>query len=74
MKYFSIGLGAIMIRFYLMMGVVIIGGFSGQWWLATLALPIFLSIMLGVTFTPGNKKVAKSKKTAKAGQMSLAAN
>ena len=50
MKPFGIGLGTVLVRFYLMMLVVILGGFTGQWWLATLALPIFLSIMLGLSF------------------------
>ena len=50
MKPFGIGLGTVLLRFYLMMLVVIAAGFTGQWWLATLALPIFLSIMLGVSF------------------------
>jgi len=38
-----------------MMAVVFIGGFTNQWWLAILALPIFLSAVCGVSF--------KAKKT-----------
>jgi len=46
-------------RFFLMMAVVLIGGFSGQWWLAVLALPIFLSAILSVSFFPQKEKEGK---------------
>lgn len=49
MKQFNINIGTMILRFYLMMLVVIIAGFLGQWWLAILAFPIFLSSMLGFT-------------------------
>ncbi len=51
LKTFNLSIGAVILRFYLMMGVVIIAGFSGYWVIAVLALPIFLSIMMGVTFS-----------------------
>jgi len=54
MKSFNIGIGTMILRFYLMMLVVIIAGFIGQWWIAALAFPIFLSSMLG--FTKGTFK------------------
>ena len=49
-KTFDLSFGTIILRFYLMMGVVIVAGFSGYWLIAFLALPIFLSIMMGVSF------------------------
>ena len=49
MKQFNINIVTMILRFYLMMMVVIIAGFIGQWWLAILAFPIFLSSMLGFT-------------------------
>ena len=60
MKPFSLGLAGLIIRFYAMMAVVLIGGFSGQFWIMLFALPIFLSGMMGVTFG-GEKKEAVSK-------------
>jgi len=47
MKYFNLNIGTMILRFYLMVMVVILAGFIGQWWLAFLAFPIFLSSMLG---------------------------
>ena len=61
MELFNISLTTVMIRFYLMMAVVIIGLFTGLNWMAFLALPLFLSIMLGATF--------KTKKATKAAQI-----
>ncbi|MDX1939349.1 MAG: hypothetical protein SFU99_02290 [Saprospiraceae bacterium] len=61
MKVFNLSIGTVIVRFYLMMLVVIIAGFIGQWWLASLALPIFLSVMFGLTFQM-NRKEAQIKK------------
>ena len=58
MKFFEASIGTIVSRFFLMMAVVIIAGFSGQWWLSILALPILLSAMTGVSFKT-NKNTAK---------------
>lgn len=60
MKPFNLSVGSIIIRFYLMMAVIVIAGFSGQWWIAFFSLPIFLSAILGV----GQNK-EKKQKTAK---------
>lgn len=51
MKAFELSIATVILRFYLMMLVVIVAGFIGQWWLAILALPIFLSIMTGMSFS-----------------------
>ena len=53
--YFNLDWKATLLRFFLMMAVVILGAFTGIWVLAFLALPIFLSIMLGLTFTFGDE-------------------
>ena len=50
MKAFGLDLGTMLLRYYLMVLVVVAAGFTGQWWLAVLALPIFLSTVLGITF------------------------
>lgn len=61
MQFFNISLVTIMLRFYLMMAVVIGSLFAGVPWLCILALPIFLSVMLGVTINKEAPKVAKRK-------------
>ncbi len=50
MKFFEANFVTVIKRFYLMMAVVLIAGFTGLWWLAALALPIFLSSMMCVKF------------------------
>ena len=50
MKAFEAKFTTVIMRFYLMMAVVIVAGFTGFWWLAVLALPIFLSSMMCVKF------------------------
>ena len=47
---FELSVGGVMIRFYVMMAIVIGSVLSGQSWFAILALPVLLSIMLGVKF------------------------
>jgi len=49
MEAFNLSLSGLMIRFFLMMAVIIIAGFTQTWWLAILGLPIFLSAMLGIS-------------------------
>ncbi|MEM1219084.1 MAG: hypothetical protein AAGH79_09225 [Bacteroidota bacterium] len=48
MEPFNLSLGSLLMRFYLMMGLIFIAGFTQNWWLAVFALPIFLSALLGV--------------------------
>ncbi len=52
---FRLNFADLMLRYYLMMAAVIFAGFSGMWWLALLALPIFLTCLLGLTFDFGSK-------------------
>ena len=53
--------GARILRFYLMMAVVIIAGFTGYWLMGFLALPIFISVMMGVSFNPSTKFEKRAK-------------
>lgn len=69
MKVFELSLGTVILRFYLMMLIVIAAGFIGQWWLALLALPLFLSLMAGITFSLGHKKEASIKVLQKVEQL-----
>lgn len=50
MKPFELSLGAMLMRYYLMMMIVVAAGFTGHWWLSALALPVFLSTIMGVRF------------------------
>lgn len=61
MKYFDLSIGTLVLRFYLMMAVIIIAGFVGSWWLSILALPIFLSCVLGLNFKKTKPTSDKTK-------------
>lgn len=56
---FKLSFAGVVVRFYLMMAVVILAGFSGLWWLAILALPIFLSGILA--YNPFSAKAEQAK-------------
>jgi hypothetical protein len=61
MRFFACTFDKVLIRFYLMMACVIGGLFAGQPLIAILALPLFLSAILGVSFLPEEKVVAEVK-------------
>ena len=63
MKAYDLSIGAVILRFYFMMLVVFIAGFSGIWLIAFLALPILVSIMAGIKFTSKAKTKEKSTNT-----------
>lgn len=50
MKTYSIDFRTTMLRFYGMMALVFIAFFLHVYWLALLALPVLLSVMLGIKF------------------------
>lgn len=72
LKTFDLSIGTVIMRFYLMMGVVIIAGFSGYWLMALLALPIFFSIMMGVSFTKNNNQMSSENRSIKYSSLSSA--
>ena len=57
MKLFALDFGGMMIRYYIMMGLIVGAFFIGQPLLAYLAFPVFLSAILGVKFFGNNKNV-----------------
>ncbi len=61
MKSFELGLGTMLLRYYLMMMIIIAAGFIGEWWLAILSLPVFLSTILGISF--GKNQAAAKVRT-----------
>ncbi|MEM8585443.1 MAG: hypothetical protein AAGF87_14285 [Bacteroidota bacterium] len=62
MTCFNISLTTVLLRFYLMMAIVIVAGFSGMWWLSVLALPVFISNMIGLKLWPVQKSASQRTK------------
>lgn len=52
MRFFALSFEYMLIRYFLMMACVIGGLFVGQPLITFLALPVFLSAILGVSFRP----------------------
>lgn len=61
MKFLQLSITGLIWRFYLMMALVIVAGFTGIWLLALLALPLFFSALMGISFTKKAKAEAKVK-------------
>lgn len=55
MKPFELSITGWILRFYLTMGIILVAGFTNNWWIAILAFPVVLSTILGIKF--GNKQV-----------------
>jgi hypothetical protein len=64
MKFLDLNITTLMLRFYLLMAIVIAAGFSGYWSLALLALPVFFSALMGISFT--RTKTERKNATVKA--------
>lgn len=72
MEFFTLSIDKIVFRYFLMMAAVIVGVFTGQFWLAALGLPIFLSAILGLSFTSSKKaKNPAALRTVKKNDRSL---
>ncbi|MFK7806265.1 MAG: hypothetical protein AB8F74_00560 [Saprospiraceae bacterium] len=54
----KLGFGTMLLRYYLMMAIVVAAGFSGSWLLGILALPVFISTLLGMTLKFGKAEKA----------------
>ncbi|MEM0993596.1 MAG: hypothetical protein AAF847_17410 [Bacteroidota bacterium] len=75
-EYFKAGWDTVITRFFLMMAVIIGGVFAGQYWLAALGLPLFLSALMAIKVTfEKDQKQAKiaTMKPQQRGQMKRAA-
>ena len=70
--FFSLPFDKIILRFYLMMAVVVAAFFAGVPWLGLVAVPIFMSILMGirVTKTTSQKRftIKSSQRTTQRGQ------
>ena len=67
MKLFRISLVSMMMRYYLMMAIIVIAGFSGIWLLSLLALPVFFSALMGLQF----KNTTMTTRRRKSGRVAL---
>lgn len=57
MKLFALDFGGMMIRYYVMMGLILGAFFIGLPLLAILAFPVFLSAILGVKFFGNDQNI-----------------
>jgi hypothetical protein len=73
MKFFEASIGTIISRFFLLVALVIVAGFSGQWWISIFALPVLLSAMTGVRFGSKKKNVVAKHSTMDSSNRSEAA-
>ena len=60
-KTFNLGWDVILLRYFLMMLVVIVGVLTHVWALAFLGFPLFLLAILGVSFQWNKKEVSNAK-------------
>ena len=58
----KLGLGTMLLRYYFMMLIIVAAGFSGIWLIGLLALPVFISTILGMTVKFGKEKETKMLK------------
>ena len=58
-KAFSLSMGVVVQRFFLMMALIIVGVFSGMVWMTFLALPVFLSALMGVSIRLADRQKIK---------------
>lgn len=50
MKLLRLSISTLVFRFYLMMAIIIVAGFSGVWILSALAILVFYSCLMGIQF------------------------
>jgi hypothetical protein len=67
MKLFQVSFSSLIMRFYLLMLIVIVAGFSGYWMIGLLALPVFFTALMGIQF---NRKIT-AKQTQPAAQQDM---
>ena len=60
MKLFNLNFASLILRFYLLMAIVIGAFFMGYPILAFLALPVFFSAMMGISFSRAKNKVTSA--------------
>lgn len=48
MKIYELNIGKMVIQLYLMMAIIIVAGFTGQWWISIFAAALFFGAVLGI--------------------------
>ena len=72
--FFNLSFENVLNRYYLMMAIVIVAGFTGMWALGLLALPVFLSTIMGVSIKWEMKMEKEAKvKNLKSSKREIAA-
>jgi len=72
-EFLKLNLGAVIFRYYLLMMIVIAAGFLAMPALGLIALPVFLSAILGVSIKfGGEKEETQIKKLTKAEKLNAA--
>lgn len=56
MKLYATNVGEMVIRFYLMMAIIIIAGFTKQWWLAAIGFVLFFGALVGAKIKKVNSE------------------
>ncbi|MAT52897.1 MAG: hypothetical protein CMN32_00340 [Saprospirales bacterium] len=56
MKLYATNLAEMVLRFYIMMAVIIIAGFTGQWWLAIVGFVVFFAALTGAKLRDAQSK------------------
>ncbi len=64
MKLLQLSVVSFILRLYLVMAIVVIAGFTGLWFIALLALPVFFSALIGMQFQK-HVEIARSKRKEK---------
>ena len=61
MRFFELSIPGVIMRFYLMMAIVLVAGFTGVWALSILALPVLISCMTGASFGKAKSLLSPSQ-------------
>jgi hypothetical protein len=74
MKLFNLSFTTVILRFYLMMGIVIGAFFTGYGWLSMLALPLFFFTLLAIEWKPTPAVKKEPQASNRSSQQTLAAH
>ncbi len=55
-ELFNLNWEAALWRYYLLMAIAIVAGFSGQYWIGFFCLPVFISAMVGMKITVNRRE------------------
>ncbi|MBK8565391.1 MAG: hypothetical protein IPN76_19105 [Saprospiraceae bacterium] len=61
MKTYELNVGKMVIQFYLMMAIILVAGFTGQWWMTIFAFALVPSAILGIQLKASLPALPKGK-------------